>query len=100
MLLWPWARLEWRAVCAEWRAYGSGRRSAGALLTPLRTCEGFAYLAVIIDLYSRRVIGWAVQSRQTTDVVLPADGFEFANAKDPCGNSISISSRARRAPNR
>jgi putative transposase len=25
-----------------------------------------------IDLYSRRVIGWAVQSRQTTDVVLQA----------------------------
>jgi putative transposase len=34
--------------------------------------EGFAYLAVVIDLYSRRVIGWAMQSRQTTDVVLQA----------------------------
>ena len=32
--------------------------------------EGFAYLAVVIDLYSRRVIGWSVQARQTTDVVL------------------------------
>lgn len=38
----------------------------------IRTCEGFAYLAVVIDLYSRRVIGWAMQSRQTTDVVLQA----------------------------
>jgi len=27
---------------------------------------------VVIDLYSRRVIGWAMQSRQTTDVVLQA----------------------------
>ena len=25
---WPWARLEWRTVCAERRPYGSGRRSA------------------------------------------------------------------------
>ena len=41
-------------------------------ITYIRTCEGFAYLAVVIDLYSRRVIGWAVQSRQTTDVVLQA----------------------------
>ncbi len=39
-------------------------------ITYIRTCEVFAYLAVVIDLYSRRVIGWAMQSRQTTDVVL------------------------------
>lgn len=38
----------------------------------MRACEGFAYLAVVINLYSRRVIGWAMQSRQTTDVVLRA----------------------------
>ena len=29
----------------------------------LRTDEGFAYFCVIIDLFSRRVVGWAVQSR-------------------------------------
>ena len=39
-------------------------------ITYIRTNEGFAYLAVVIDLYSRRVIGWSMQSRQTTDVVL------------------------------
>ena len=27
---------------------------------------------MVIDLYSRRVIGWSMQSRQTTDVVLQA----------------------------
>ncbi len=41
-------------------------------ITYIRTSEGFAYLAVVIDLYSRRVIGWSMQSRQTTDVVLQA----------------------------
>ncbi len=41
-------------------------------ITYIRTLEGFAYLAVVIDLYSRRVIGWSIQSRQTTDVVLQA----------------------------
>jgi putative transposase len=41
-------------------------------ITYIRTCEGFTYLAVVIDLYSRRVIGWSMQSRQTTDVVLQA----------------------------
>ena len=41
-------------------------------ITYIRTQEGFAYLAVVIDLYSRRVVGWSMQSRQTTDLVLQA----------------------------
>ena len=48
------------------------RRSAFALLTPFKTYEGFSYLAVVIDLYSRKVVGWAMQSRQPTDLVLQA----------------------------
>ena len=35
-------------------------------ITYIKTMEGFAYLAVVIDLFSRRVIGWSLQSRQTT----------------------------------
>jgi len=41
-------------------------------ITYIKTNEGFAYLAVVIDLFSRRVVGWSIQSRQTTDVVLQA----------------------------
>jgi putative transposase len=41
-------------------------------ITYIKTLEGFAYLAVVIDLYARRVVGWSLQSRQTTDVVLQA----------------------------
>jgi putative transposase len=41
-------------------------------ITYIKTTEGFAYLAVVIDLYSRRVVGWSIQSRQTTDLVLQA----------------------------
>lgn len=41
-------------------------------ITHIRTLEGFAYLAVVLDLHSRRVVGWSMQSRQTTDVVLQA----------------------------
>lgn len=33
---------------------------------------GFGYLAVVIDLFSRCVIGWSLQRHQTTDVVLQA----------------------------
>ena len=41
-------------------------------ITYIKTMEGFAYLAVVIDLFSRRVIGWSLQSRQTSEVVLQA----------------------------
>ncbi len=41
-------------------------------ITYIRTLEGFAYLAAVIDLHPRRVVGWSMQSRQTTDVLLQA----------------------------
>jgi len=41
-------------------------------ITYIKTCEGFSYLAVVIDLFSRKVVGWIMQSRQTTDLVLQA----------------------------
>ena len=41
-------------------------------ITYIRTHEGFAYLAVVIDLFSRRVVGWAVQPRQTSELAVQA----------------------------
>jgi len=36
------------------------------------TREGWLYLAVIIDLYSRRVVGWAVSNRMKRDLAIRA----------------------------
>jgi putative transposase len=41
-------------------------------ITYIRTHEGFLYLAVVIDLFSRRVIGWSMQGRTHTDLPLQA----------------------------
>jgi len=41
-------------------------------ITYLRTHEGFAYLCIVIDLFSRRVVGWAVPSRQTSELAVQA----------------------------
>ena len=38
-------------------------------VTYLRTGEGWSYLAIVMDLYSRRIVGWAVQKRMTVDLV-------------------------------
>ena len=37
-------------------------------ITYIRTHEGWLYLAVVIDLFSRRVVGWSAQPRMTTDL--------------------------------
>ncbi len=41
-------------------------------ITYIRTHEGWLYLAVVIDLYARRVVGWSMHSRMQTDLVLKA----------------------------
>ena len=41
-------------------------------ITHIRTHEGWLYLAVVLDLFSRRVIGWSMQSTITRDLVLNA----------------------------
>lgn len=41
-------------------------------ITYVRTWEGWLYLAVVIDLFSRRVVGWSMQSSLHTDIVLSA----------------------------
>lgn len=38
----------------------------------LKTGEGWLYLAVVMDLYSRRIVGWHISTRMTTDLVLKA----------------------------
>lgn len=41
-------------------------------ITYIWTVEGWMYLAVIIDLYSRRVVGWAMADHMRTELVLEA----------------------------
>ena len=38
-------------------------------LTYIRTWVGFDYLALVIDVFSRRVVGWAVAGHMRTDLV-------------------------------
>jgi putative transposase len=41
-------------------------------ITYIRTHEGWLFLAVVLDLFSRRVIGWAMQPRMERDLVIKA----------------------------
>lgn len=55
----------------DFSATGPNQKWAGDI-TYIWTREGWLYLAVIIDLYSRRVIGWAVSNRLKKDLAIRA----------------------------
>lgn len=41
-------------------------------ITYLRTAEGWMYLAIVMDLFSRRIVGWHIDKRMTTDLICKA----------------------------
>jgi putative transposase len=62
-------------------------------ITYLKLTQGWMYLAIIMDLYSRRIVGWHLEKRMTTDLISKAvikavnlkelkQGFVFHN--DQC----------------
>jgi len=55
----------------DFSASGPNQKWAGDI-SYIWTREGWLYLAVILDLYSRRVIGWAVSNRMKKDLAIRA----------------------------
>jgi len=41
-------------------------------ITYIQTAEGWLYLAVVLDLFNREVIGWSIKPRMTADIVTDA----------------------------
>lgn len=41
-------------------------------ITYLKTGEGWMYLAIVMDLYSRRIVGWSISKRMTADLICKA----------------------------
>lgn len=54
-------------------------------ITYVSTNEGWLYLAVIIDLYSRKVVGWAMSNRLTADFVIRALYQAIGRRRPPAG---------------
>ncbi len=61
-------------------------------ITFIMTCEGWLYLVVIIDLYSRKVVGWSVSDRINKELII--DSFLKAyNSRKPNPGLIHHSDR-------
>lgn len=54
-------------------------------ITYIPTGEGWLYLAVILDLYSRGIVGWAMSDRITRQLTLDALGMALARRRPPQG---------------
>ena len=54
-------------------------------ITYVRTREGFSYLCAFADLHSRRIVGWAISSSMTTELVLKAFDQAIALRNPPAG---------------
>lgn len=54
-------------------------------LTYIRTDEGWLYLACILDLGSRRVVGWSLSERMKTQLVCDALTMAYWRRKPPAG---------------
>jgi putative transposase len=50
-------------------------------ITYVPTAEGFLYLAVVLDLFGRRVVGWCIHDRQDKSIVLNALKMARRNRK-------------------
>ena len=48
-------------------------------ITYIPTAEGWLYLAVVIDLYSRKVVGWSINKRMTRQLVIDALNMGIKN---------------------
>lgn len=50
-------------------------------ITYILTAEGWLYLAVVLDLYSRKVVGWSMSHEMKTELVLDALNMAVVNRR-------------------
>jgi putative transposase len=78
-------------------------------ITQQRTGEGWLYVAVVLDCFSRRVVGWSMAEHLRTDLALdlaiaqrqPAAGLVHHSdtaANPPAWRSVAASSRPAWSP--
>ena len=96
--------ITWRAGCGGSRTSGSGsglRKRAGRKTetapqtdfhTYIKTWDGWAFLATVIDLHSRALVGWALGCHMRTSLV--TDALQMAlDRRQPTGQVIFHSDR-------
>lgn len=71
-------------LLSPFRVTGSNRVWVGDM-TFIRTREGYLQLSILLDLYSRRVVGWATGDRQNAELALNALGMALLQRSPKSG---------------
>jgi len=72
------------AACG-WRGLTAPNQAWGADLTYVRLRDGFCYLAVLLDLFSRKVVGWDLSESLEAQSALAALEMALANRQPAAG---------------
>lgn len=75
-----------------WHQTKSGRRTL-PIFAPMRAFSGFLYLAFILDVYSRKVVGWSMASDLRSELVAAALEMATFAAEKPSSGLIHPSDR-------
>jgi len=71
-------------VCRDFTASMPGAKLVGDI-TYIRTWEGWLYLALVIDCYSRKIVGWAMDDNYKTPLIEDAIKMAARNLPLPAG---------------
>jgi len=63
-------------------------------ITYVATSEGWMHLCTVLDLYSRRVVGWALSCDLSAELVLAAVAMAVIRRRPPGGIDVSFRSRS------
>jgi transposase InsO family protein len=66
----------------DFEASGPNEKWVGDI-TYIATAEGWLYLACLLDLYSRRIVGWAMADRMDTELVVKAWNMAVMRRRPP-----------------
>jgi transposase InsO family protein len=67
-------------------------------ITYLYTKEGWLYLSTIMDLYSRKIIGWSMKNRITPDLVIEALNMAIKQRKPSLAFTLTFKIGAANMP--
>src|SRR5262249_39750599 len=62
-------------------------------LTYVRTSTKTAYLAFVLDVYARRIVGWQIATNMRSDLVMDAFEMAFALRQPAAGQLVAHSDR-------
>ena len=54
-------------------------------ITYIQTGEGRLYLAIVLDLFNRKIVGWSIKPRMTADIVTDALTMAWFRRKPDAG---------------